>query len=187
MNLFAPKSYIIKHKILDFLCTEKMKNGGMNPQKDYEFTISEISDKIGYSFEDINNNLDYLYYKKYIHTKKNDNEKTNPYCFALDKGVESNSFKEIINKGKSIQSSVFNNFASGFFQIIVGLIAVFSFIITMSNNNNQKKEIELLNKKLESEQEEIKELKSHFQEVYRAFYKKEDNQTNTQFDDKETK
>lgn len=53
MKFITPKSHRIKHKILEFLSKERMKNGGLNQTKDYTFSLKEISEKIDEKYEDI--------------------------------------------------------------------------------------------------------------------------------------
>lgn len=155
MKYFTPDSYRIKHKILEFLSKERMKKGGKNPASDFTFSLKEISESINENFDDVYSISDYLYFKKLVHCTRNDNELMNPYCFATDKGIEAYSSFSFINDGKLLQTTLFNNLSTGFFQIIVGIIAVTTIIFNYNDSKlyhetveNLEHEVKLLSSKL---------------------------------------
>lgn len=183
MQYFIPKSYRIKHKILEFLSKERMKNGGKNPVSEYTFSLKEICNSINEDFEDVYSISDYLYYKKLVHCKRNDNELMNPYCFATDQGVEIYSSFSFINDGKLLQTTLFNNLSTGFFQIIVAIIAVATIIFNYNDSKlyheqvkNLEREVERLSIKL-SEQSTEKSTENNSDDT------KTNYQTNVQTDD----
>jgi len=158
MNLLIPKSYRVRHKILEFLSKERMKNGGLNPKSDWRFTIKEICSKINENSDYVNSELDYLFYKKLVRFDKNDNEKTNPYCWIDDSGVELYASKGLLNDGKLLQATLFNNISTGFFQIIVGIIAVATIIFNYMDSKLYHEEVNRLKQKVENYTEVSKEL-----------------------------
>jgi hypothetical protein len=80
MKLFIPRSHRVKHKILEFLSNQRMKNGGSNRTKDYTFSLKEISKHINEKYDDVYSISDYLFYKKLVIFVKNDDEIENPFC-----------------------------------------------------------------------------------------------------------
>ena len=105
MKLFVPKSHRIKHKILEFLSKERMKNGGLNQTRDYTFCLKEISIIIGEKYEDVYSISDYLFYKKLVNFVNNDKEIENPYCWVSDTGIELFSSFSLINDGKLLNAN----------------------------------------------------------------------------------
>gem|GEM_PF-3449347 len=149
MKFFTPKSYRVKHKILEFLSKERMKNGGKNPVKEYTFSLKEISNSINEDFDDVYSISDYLFYKKLVYCTRNDDELMTPYCFATDKGVEAFSSFSFINDGKLLQTTLFNNLSTGFFQIIVGIIAIFTIILNYNDSKLYHQQVDNLDKRVE--------------------------------------
>lgn len=149
MKYFTPKSYRIKHKILEFLSKERMKNGGKNPVSKYTFSLKEICDSINEDFDDVYSISDYLYYKKLVHCTRNDKELMNPHCFATDQGVEAYSSFSFINDGKLLQTTLFNNLSTGFFQIIVGIIAVVTIIFNYNDSKLYHEQVKILEREVE--------------------------------------
>ena len=143
-----------------------MKNGGKNPVNEYTFSLKQISDSINENFEDVYSISDYLFYKKLVYCTRNDSELMNPYCFATDKGVEAYSSFSFINDGKLLQTTLFNNLSTGFFQIIVGLIAIFTIILNYNDSKLYHEQVDHLEKKVErlsfklSEQSKTKSTKN---------------------------
>lgn len=160
MKFLLPKSYRVKHKILEFLAKERMKNGGLNPKQHYTFTLREISEHINEKFEDVNSQMDYLFYTKSVRCEKNEEEVTNPYCWILDKGVESYASYSFINDGKLLQSTLFNNLSTGFFQIIVAIVAVVTIILNYQDSMHYYQEVERLSKEVEDLKDQQTQLKS---------------------------
>lgn len=154
MKIFAPKSHRIKHKILEFLSKERMKNGGLNPTKDFTFSLREISKRINEKYDDVYNIADYLFYKKLVHFVKNDTEIENPYCWVSDNGVELYSSFSLINDGKLLNVNLFNNSISGIFQIIVGVIAIISIVMNYQDSK-------IYNEKVSTLQSEVQILKTN--------------------------
>jgi hypothetical protein len=183
MKYFTPKSYRIKHKILEFLSKERMKNGGKNPDSEFTFSLREISDVINEDFDDVYSISDYLYYKKLVYCKRNDDELMNPYCFATDQGVEAYSSFSFINDGKLLQTTLFNNLSTGFFQIIVGIIAVFTIIFNYNDSKLYHEQVKSLEREVKrlsiklSEQSNEKSMENNFNDTMTDY------QTNVQTDD----
>jgi len=159
MKYFTPKSYRVRHKILEFLSNERMKNGGLNPPKEWKFTLKEICENINEDFKDVNIQLDYLFYKKLIHCSKNESEITNPYCFASDDGITLFSSKSILNDGLLFGSSIFNNISTGFFQIIIAIATIISLWLTFSESNKLSDKVDKLEQQLKQTELNLKESK----------------------------
>lgn len=183
MKYFTPKSYRIKHKILEFLSKERMKNAGQNPVSEYTFSLREISDFIKEDFDDVYSISDYLFYKKLVHCRPNYDDLENPSCFATNKGVEAFSSFSFINDGKLLQTTLFNNLSTGFFQIIVAIIAIATILFNYNDSKlyheqvkNLEREVERLSIKL-SEQSTEKSMENNSDDT------KADYQTNVQTDD----
>lgn len=183
MKYFTPKSYRIKHKILEFLSKERIKNGGLNPSKQWEFTIKQICENIKENFNDVNIQLDYLYYKKLVYCKKNESELTNPYCFATDEGITLFSSKSILNDGLLFGSSIFNNISTGIFQIIIAFATIISLWLSISESNKLSDKVDKLELKLIQTELNLKELKLSFQTQNNSNYTKADYQTKSKTDE----
>ena len=149
MKLFIPKSHRIKHKILEFLSKERMKDGGKNPVSKYTFSLKEICASINEDFDDVYSISDYLYFKKLVHCTRNDNELMNPYCIVTDQGIEAYSSFSFINDGKLLQTTLFNNLSTGFFQIIVAIIAVVTIIFNYNDSKLYYEQVNRLEQKVE--------------------------------------
>ena len=158
MKIFVPKSHRIKHKILEFLSKERMKNGGLNRTEDYSFSLKEISKSINEKYEDVYSISDYLFYKKLVHFVKNENEIENPYCWVSDSGIELFTSFSLINEGKLLNANLFNNSISGVFQIIVGVIAVLSIVMNYQDSK-------IYNEKVSVLQSEVQILKTQLSEL----------------------
>jgi hypothetical protein len=160
-----------------------MKNAGQNPASEFTFPLRKISEIINEDFKEVYSISDYLFYKKLVHCRPNYNDLENPYCFATDQGVEAYSSFSFINDGKLLQSTLFNNLSTGFFQIIVAIIAVVTILFNYNDSKlyheqvkNLEREVERLSIKLsEHSKEKLAESKS---EDTKADY-----QTNAQTDD----
>ncbi|MEE1962285.1 hypothetical protein V1387_06290 [Allomuricauda taeanensis] len=183
MKYYTPKSYRIKHKILEFLSKERMKNGGKNPVAEYTFSLKKISDSINEDYNDVYSISDYLFYKKLVYCTRNDQELMNPYCFATDKGVEAYSSFSFINDGKLLQTTLFNNLSTGFFQIIVGIIAIVTIIFNYNDSKLYHEQVKMLEQEVRhlsiklSEQSKEKSTENYSDKI------KVNYQTNIQTDD----
>ncbi len=184
MKFITPKSHRIKHKILEFLSKERMKNGGLNQTKDYTFSLKEISEKIDEKYEDIYNISDYLFYKKLAHFKKNEEDIMNPYCWVSDEGIELYSSFSLINDGKLLNANLFNSCISVIFQIIVGIIAVLSILMNYQDSK-------IYNEKVSRLEQEVQLLKLNQSIITKgklkennSSYIKKDYQKNIQTDNK---
>lgn len=160
-----------------------MKNAGQNPVSEYTFSLREISDFIKEDFDDVYSISDYLFYKKLVHCRPNYDDLENPNCFATDKGVEAFSSFSFINDGKLLQTTLFNNLSTGFFQIIVAIIAVTTIMFNYNDSKlyheqvkNLEREVERLSIKL-LEQSKEKSTENNSDDT------KADYQTNAQTDD----
>lgn len=101
-------------------------------------------DSINEDYNDVYSISDYLFYKKLVYCTRNDQELMNPYCFATDKGVEAYSSFSFINDGKLLQTTLFNNLSTGFFQIIVGIIAIVTIIFNYNDSKLYHEQVKML-------------------------------------------
>lgn len=126
---------------------------------------------------------DYLFYKKLVYCTRNDQELMNPYCFATDKGVEAYSSFSFINDGKLLQTTLFNNLSTGFFQIIVGIIAIVTIIFNYNDSKLYHEQVKMLEQEVRhlsiklSEQSKEKSAENYSNKI------KVNYQTNIQTDD----
>lgn len=171
MKLFIPKSHRVKHKILEFLSNERIKNGGSNRTKDYTFSLKEISKHINEKYDDVYSISDYLFYKKLVIFVKNDDEIENPFCWVSDDGIELFTSFSLINDGKLLNANLFNNCISGVFQIIVGIIAVLSILMNYQDSK-------IYNEKVSKLEQEVQLLKLN-QSIVTKEKLKENNSSDT--------
>jgi hypothetical protein len=184
MKLFIPRSHRVKHKILEFLAKERMKNGGLNKPKDYTFSLKQISKHINEKYEDVYSISDYLFYKKLVNFVKNDNEIENPFCWVTDEGIELFTSFSLINDGKLLNANLLNNCISGIFQIIIGIIAVLSIVLNYQDSKIYNEKVS----KLEQEVQQLKLTQSMISKEKlkenNSSYNKKDYQKNIQTGDK---
>ena len=180
MKYLIPKSYRIKHKMLGFLSEERMKNGGLNPVEQYTFSLRYISEKIGEKYEDIYIMSDYLFYKDLLHFKKNESELMNPYCWVLDSGIELYSSFDLMNKGKELNTNLYSNIVSIFSTLILGGITIYSVYTNNTNSTKHKKEINRLEKKIETNESNQLLLTNKILSLENYFLQMKDYQTNIQ-------
>jgi hypothetical protein len=184
MKLFIPRSHRVKHKILEFLSNQRMKNGGSNRTKDYTFSLKEISKHINEKYDDVYSISDYLFYKKLVIFVKNDDEIENPFCWVSDEGIELFTSFSLINDGKLLNANLFNSCISGIFQIIVGIIAVLSILMNYQDSK-------IYNEKVSRLEQEVQLLKLNQSIITKgklkennSSYIKKDYQKNIQTDNK---
>ncbi|WP_396601627.1 hypothetical protein [Algibacter sp. R77976] len=183
MKYLIPKSYRIRHKILEFLSNERMKNGGLNPPQEWKFTLKQICENINEDLKDVNIQSDYLFYKKLIHCSENESELTNPYCFATDDGITLFSSKSILNDGLLFGSSIFNNISTGFFQIIIAISTIISLWLTFSESNKLSDKVDKLEQSIKQTELNLKEPKLNCQSQNNSYDTKADYQTKPQIDE----
>jgi len=183
MKYFTPKSYRIKHKILEFLSKERMKNAGQNPASEFTFPLRKISEIINEDFEDVYSISDYLFYKKLVHCRPNYDDLENPYCFATNLGVEAYSSFSFINDGKLLQTTLFNNLSTGFFQIIVAIIAVATILFNYNDSKLYHEQVKNLEREVESLSIKLLEQSTEKSTENNSDDTKADYQTNAQTDD----
>ena|SRR5690606_2988399 len=183
MKYFTPKSYRIKHKILEFLSKERMKNAGQNPASEFTFPLRKISEIINEDFEDVYSISDYLFYKKLVHCRPNYDDLENPYCFATNLGVEAYSSFSFINDGKLLQTTLFNNLSTGFFQIIVAIIAVATILFNYNDSKLYHEQVKNLEREVERLSIKLLEQSTEKSTENNSDDTKADYQTNAQTDD----
>ncbi|MBQ0907608.1 hypothetical protein KBJ98_02705 [Flavobacterium sp. F-328] len=147
MKFLIPKSHRIKHKILEFLSKERMKNGGLNQTKDFTFPLKEISTRIGERFSDVYTVSDYLFYKKLVYFTKNGEDVENPKCWVSDDGIELYTSFSLINDGKILNTTLYSNLTSIIFTIILGSITMFTVYSSDKNTKEIEKKVNELEKR----------------------------------------
>ena len=184
MKYLLPKSHRIKHKMLQFLSKERMKNGGLNKKESFSFTLREIAENINEKYEDVYCISDYLFYKKLVYFYENKNEITNPYCWVSDSGIELFSSFSLINDGKILNTNLYGNIISMFFTIILGIIT----IITVYSSYQKTKELEIKLNGLQKQntliEKQLLNLSKEKSMESNSDYTKVDYQTKTQKRDK---
>lgn len=174
MKYFTPKSYRVRHKTLMFLTKISTDNS-----KNKFASIKEISKKIKEKELDIDLQLNILWNKKLVATKKDNSGST---YTASTEGISEASSMSILNDGKLLNSTIFNNISSGFFQIIVGIIAVITIYYNFNDSRTYHEEVKSLKQEVEnlsiklSEQSTERSTKNNFNDT------KVDYQTNVQTD-----
>ena len=161
--MIIPKSHNTRHKILQFLQDQRNEHQiRYNSIDNAKFTIDEISDAIGIPRKIIDEQLNVLWENQEVINLPNKNHPDNPALskyLILSKGMSLASSKSILNEGKKLNSQLFNNYASGIFQIIVGIIAIWTIYqnvttINIFRTENQKLQTDVTN--LSKELTEIK-------------------------------
>lgn len=141
MKNFTPKSYRVRHKTLMFLTkisTDNSKNGFAS--------IKEISKNIKEKELDIDLQLNILWSKKLVAIKKENAENT---YTASTEGISEASSMNILNDGKLLNSTIFNNISSGFFQIVVGIIAIITIYYNFNDSKTYHEEVKSLKQEIE--------------------------------------
>lgn len=130
--MLIPKSYKIRHGILQLLTDKRSEQQLSNlPVEKSQLTIEEIANNLRFDRKDVDQQLNVLWEnKEVINIVDNQfpNDQTKTKYMVLSKGISTASSKTILNDGKAINASLFNNYSSGVFQIIVGIIAIWTII-----------------------------------------------------------
>ncbi len=148
-KVFIPKNFIVMHKILEFLTKKRSLQQKNNiPLKDACFKIDDIKDSLKMSYEEVDLALNVLYENKDVEVIPVGNGvKLNDYVISKI-GISNFSSGKYLHDGLLLYSQIFNNFSSGFFQIIIGIIAIW----TIFQNSN----IDKYTKKIDDEMNKIK-------------------------------
>lgn len=146
--MFIPKSYRIRHRILELL-RQKRSVQQLNDKNINEsmLTIQEIADKLKLSYNDVDGQLNVLW--KTGEVLDQNTNKIPRFIIQAD-GIASASSKKYLIEGKTINSQLFNNYASGFFQIIIAITAISTLFFTISTDNATNERIDRLEQKLEN-------------------------------------
>ncbi len=155
--MYAPKSYRIRHEILSFL-TKKRTEQSMNeqPLEESQFTITEITNCIKFSESDVDMQLNMLWHEKLVA----DNKSTKPKKYmVLAEGMSVASSMKYLNEGKVLNSQLFYNYATGAFQILIGLAAIITLSLNIISVDKLETQVTTLQLKLERIEELLKQLK----------------------------
>jgi hypothetical protein len=128
--MLIPKSFKVRHKILQKLAdkrSEQQLNG--LPIENSQLTIGDLSKLTKFDNKLIDQQLNVLWDSNDVvniidSQYPNDHLKTK--YMILAKGISNSSSKTILNEGQIINSQLFNNYTSSLFQIIVGIIAIWT-------------------------------------------------------------
>lgn len=152
--MIIPKSHRTRHKILQYLLEQRNEHQiRYNSIDNAKFTIDEISDATGIHRKHIDEQLNVLWENKLVINIPDNKYPNNPALtkyLILPSGMSLASSKSILNEGKILNSQLFNNYASGIFQIIVGIIAIWTIYqnvttINILRTENQKLQNEVTN------------------------------------------
>lgn len=169
--MIVPKSYKVRHEVLQFLSDKRSEQLFQKlPIEKAMYTIDEISKETGFDRRVIDQQLNVLWKKEEIVNQPNNLDPadlTLTKYLILSKGISTASSKTILNDGKIINSQLFNNYASGLFQIIVGIIAIFTLYQSMATidaikleNNKIQSQINSITKESSNLKNEIKILRN---------------------------
>jgi len=150
MKYLIPKSYRVKHKILEFLSKERMKNGGLNDVKEHSFSLREISKEIKEKYEDVYEIVDYLFYKKLLIFEYNESELMNPYCSVSDDGVELYTSFELINEGKKLNTNLISTITTSILTLVITVIASITILMNYQDSKIYNITVDKLYKKVDS-------------------------------------
>ena len=157
--MIIPKSHRTRHKILQYLLEQRNEHQiRYNSIDNAKFTIDEISDAIGIHRKQIDEQLNVLWENKLVIDIPDNKYPNNPALtkyLILPSGMSLASSKSILNEGKILNSQLFNNYASGIFQIIIGVIAIWTIYqnvttlnILRTENQNLQTEVTNLSKEI---------------------------------------
>ena len=155
MNLFVPKTYKVRQRILDFL-SERRKaiDRKRNDVNECAFTISEISEQLKIKRGLVDNQMDVLYKLNQVGTIR-DNTEENRF-FINEVGFYASSSKEPFNEGKLLNSQIVSNYTNSFFQIITGIIALYTVYKTYTTIDAQNIKLEQVQKSILKLEEQSK-------------------------------
>lgn len=128
--MLTPKTHRIRHRILAHL-TEKRRIQQANDTSitEAQSTIDEIAKAIKADWSDVDKQLDVLWHEKSVVSVNAKDPKK--YMVNAEGIALAASFQNLYD-GMIIRSQIFNNYASGIFQIIAGLIALFTVIYSLT-------------------------------------------------------
>jgi hypothetical protein len=130
--MLVPKLYRIRHNILQLLTDKRSEQQlhNLHVEKS-QLTIEEISTLLQYSIKSVDQQLNVLWENGEVQNVIAQGIKNNHYntkYMVLSKGISTASSKAILNEGKAINAQLFNNYSSGLFQIIAGIIAIWTIV-----------------------------------------------------------
>lgn len=129
--MLTPKTHLVRHRILAHL-TEKrrVQQADKKDIKEAQSTIDEIAKAIKAEWLDVDQQLNVLWHEKSVIDINTDGE---PQRFMVNSdGIALASSFQILFDGRMIRSQIFNNYASGIFQVITGLIALFTIFYSLT-------------------------------------------------------
>lgn len=144
--MLTPKKHRIRHKILAHL-TEKRRVQQANNKSvtEAQSTIDEIAKAIKADWTDVDEQLDVLWHEKSVVSI---NVKPDIKYMVNAEGIALAASFQILYDGMIIRSQIFNNYASGIFQVIAGLIALFTVIYSLSTIDNLEIRLNAIEKNL---------------------------------------
>lgn len=144
--MLTPKKHRIRHKILVYL-TEKRRVQQANNKSEAEAqsTIDEIATAIKAHWTDVDEQLDVLWHEKSVVSI---NVKPDRKYMVNAEGIALAASFQILYDGMIIRSQIFNNYASGIFQVIAGLIALFTVIYSLTTIDNLEIRLNAIEKDL---------------------------------------
>jgi hypothetical protein len=148
--MLTPKTHLIRHKILAHL-TEKrrVQQAGKKDIEEAQSTIDEIAKKIKAEWRDVDQQLNVLWHENSV-IDINISGEPQRYMVNSD-GIALASSFQILFDGMMIRSQIFNNYASGIFQIITGLLSLFTIVYSLTT-------IDKLETRLDKVENEITQL-----------------------------
>lgn len=151
------------------------------PEEHNRYTIEEIAKAIKAKPDKVDEQLNFLWFKKYVFDVHSDN---GTKFMISPEGQSVASSMEYLNEGKRLNAELFNNFSSGIFQIIVGITALISLIINIDTIVNLKTELSTVKQEVARTSELLEGLTKDDSIQNNVVDTKEENQTSFQTDDK---
>lgn len=159
--MIIPKSYKVRHEVLQFLSGKRSEQIFQKlPIEKAMYTIDEISKEIGFDRRVIDQQLNVLWEKEEVVNQIDPVDLTLTKYLIPPRGISTVSSKAILNDGKIINSQLFNNYAYGLFQIIVGIIAIFTLYQGMTTIDAMKLESNKMQLQINSIVKESSNLKN---------------------------
>ncbi|MEY2925142.1 MAG: hypothetical protein RLZZ337_1692 [Bacteroidota bacterium] len=166
--MITPNSYKVRHSIIAFLTKERTKQQIENKDISFcQYSIDELAEKLALKKEDIDTQLNMLWFDKLVFDINKEREPTK-YIISPE-GMAVASSMKLLNEGKMFNAKYFNNISTGFFQIVVGLTALLSLWFTYTNIQTIEKEISIISQQQEHTLQSIKELKESSQAEIQSY------------------
>jgi len=163
--MLVPASFKIRHKIIQLLTDLRSKQQNEKHLiETAQLTIDEISTELKIDRKLVDQQLNVLWTNEEVYDINTNNptgDPTKTKYIVSPKGISTASSKSILYDGQIINSQLFNNYASGIFQIIVGILAVLAFYQNSTSIDSLREENKRVQIQLDLLLRDRIELKGH--------------------------